>query len=367
MSFGKFRGLPTVVAFPENKLARQEQINCFKYECQRDHRSATHHWMHNSTGHSTSVFKVITIGWSHFRSASNKPLKLFLICLCVLLFSCDQAALQMVFSVRLSVCCHIQYIGETSQPLSGRFSDHKSRIRNHNATKKDTLLIDHFNNGTCKGMDYSVNIMETIQQPAKIGQMLDQATTTLRRKREDFWMEELHTIYPYGLNNRHGNNQDQRNEEMSVRTMFHRKAKKRKKRSRRSPHIPTKTAEHIYDLITGTFQKKNTPDHYPEQLNSAIITAQKIIPQMNKVELKKIGGMAHEDTIKECNIPLRLLHIIIDLTAAKLQVKTDEKPQASKKKIEHAFTIKYVNHWIDKLRLGNILHDHALVETTYLC
>ena len=68
-------------------------------------------------------------------------------------------------------------------------------------------------------------------------------------------------------------------------------------------------------------------------LNSAIITAQKIIPQMNKVELKKIGGMAHEDTIKECNIPLRLLHIIIDLTAAKLQVKTDEKPQASKKKI----------------------------------
>ena len=180
-------------------------------------------------------------------------------------------------------------------------------------------------------------------------------------------MEELHTIYPYGLNNRHGNNQDQRNEEMSVRTMFHRKAKKRKKRSRRSPHIPTKTAEHIYDLITGTFQKKNTPDHYPEQLNSAIITAQKIIPQMNKVELKKIGGMAHEDTIKECNIPLRLLHIIIDLTAAKLQVKTDEKPQASKKKIEHAFTIKYVNHWIDKLRLGNILHDPALVETLSIC
>ena len=150
---------------------------------------------------------------------------------------------------------------------------------------------------------------------------------------EDVRPSELHTIYPYGLNNRHGNNQDQRNEEMSVRTMFHRKAKKRKKRSRRSPHIPTKTAEHIYDLITGTFQKKNTPDHYPEQLNSAIITAQKIIPQMNKVELKKIGGMAHEDTIKECNIPLRLLHIIIDLTAAKLQVKTDEKPQQARRRL----------------------------------
>ena len=102
-------------------------------------------------------------------------------------------------------------------------------------------------------MDYSVNIIETIQQPAKIGQMLDQANTTLRRKTEDFWMEELHIIYPYVLNNHHGNNQDQQNEEISVRTMFHRKAKKRKKCFRRSPHIPTKTAEHIYDLITGTF------------------------------------------------------------------------------------------------------------------
>ena len=88
---------------------------------------------------------------------------------------------------------------------------------------------------------------------------------------------------------------------------------------------------------------------------------------MNKAELKKIGGMAHEDTIKDFNIPLRLLHIIIELTAAKLQVKTDEKPQASKKKIEHVFTMKYVNHWIDKLCLGNILHDPALEETLPIC
>ena len=30
VSFGKFGGLPTLVAFPENALARQEQINCLK-------------------------------------------------------------------------------------------------------------------------------------------------------------------------------------------------------------------------------------------------------------------------------------------------------------------------------------------------
>ena len=45
ISFGNFGGLPTLVAFPENQLPRQEQINYFKYERQRVHWSAPHHWM----------------------------------------------------------------------------------------------------------------------------------------------------------------------------------------------------------------------------------------------------------------------------------------------------------------------------------
>ena len=72
---------------------------------------------------------------------------------------------------------------------------------------------------------------------------------------------------------------------------------------------------------------------------------------------------------------LRSYHALITLTYTgfalsvrllKLHVKTDEKPQASKK-MEHAFTIKYVNHWIDKLRLGNILHDPIFYETLPIC
>ena len=75
-----------------------------------------------------------------------------------------------------------------------------------------------------------------------------------------------------------------------------------------------------------------------------------------------MGGMAHEDTIKDCNVPLRLLHIIIDLTAAK----TDERPQA-RNKIKHTFTAKYINHLIKKLRLGNILRDPVLEDKLPVC
>ena len=176
--------------------------------------------------------------------------------------------------------------------------------------------------------------METIQQPTKIRQTLDQATAALRWKREDFWMEELHDVYPYGLNNRLRNSQDQQDEEISVRTLYTGKQRK-KKHSQRSPLTLNKTAHHIYDIITDAFQKRSTPNHNSEQLNSAIISAQ----IMNKAELKKMGGMAHEDIIKDCNIPLRLLHTIIDLTAAKLHVKTDEKTH--ERKIKHAFTVRY--------------------------
>ena len=66
---------PNLVA---KRKARQEQINCFKYERQRVHRSAPHYLMYNSTRH--SVLKVITIGWSHLQSVSNKPLKIVLPC-----------------------------------------------------------------------------------------------------------------------------------------------------------------------------------------------------------------------------------------------------------------------------------------------
>ena len=55
------------------KLTCKAGTNCFKYECQRGHWSAPQHWMQHFTRH--SVLNVITIGWSHFQSASNKPLK----------------------------------------------------------------------------------------------------------------------------------------------------------------------------------------------------------------------------------------------------------------------------------------------------
>ena len=65
-----------MVAFWENQYRRQRQINFSNYEPQWVHWSSLHHWVKISTIHSMS--KTNTIGWSHFQSASDKPLYLFL-------------------------------------------------------------------------------------------------------------------------------------------------------------------------------------------------------------------------------------------------------------------------------------------------
>ena len=118
--------------------------------------------------------------------------------------------------------CDIQYVGETSQPLSERMSDHKSRIRNYTEDKKDTFLIRHFNQGKCANHTFSVRILETIKEEARCDKKLDPVVTAIRRKREDYWMEQLHSIYPYGLNNRHGKNFDQADIDDPVRRVFKR-------------------------------------------------------------------------------------------------------------------------------------------------
>ena len=86
MSFEKFGGLPVNCGSFLRKLTSKAGTNSFsKYQPQWVQWSAPHHWMQNSTGH--SVLKAIIIGWSQFQlaMASNKPLKLCLICRCGLL------------------------------------------------------------------------------------------------------------------------------------------------------------------------------------------------------------------------------------------------------------------------------------------
>merc|ERR1712045_839746 len=87
---------------------------------------------------------------------------------------------------------------------------------NKHNDKRETYLVQHFNQGACKGATYSCRIIQTVDRPAKIDNKLDPVATKYRRTMEDKWIAQLQTLYPYGLNNRMGKNSDQRKEDEPV-------------------------------------------------------------------------------------------------------------------------------------------------------
>ena len=101
-----------------------------------------------------------------------------------------------------------------------------------------------------------------------------------------------------------------------------------------------------------------------EYLNQAIKESHKIIPQLRKSEIKKIGELALEDSYNDSHIPIRLLHMMIDLTRAKLQTgKTESNKEKKKENTKLAFIIRYPNHGIQMLNLGSMTHKEEIKET----
>lgn len=89
--------------------------------------------------------------------------------------------------------CGIQYVGETSNGLNKRMNGHRYTIRN----KKMTLLAEHFS-----GNDEGCNITHFKVQPIERVSDDQKNVKTSRLKRESFWIKELRTLTPYGLNDR---------------------------------------------------------------------------------------------------------------------------------------------------------------------
>ncbi|XP_030047084.1 uncharacterized protein LOC115461429 [Microcaecilia unicolor] len=80
--------------------------------------------------------------------------------------------------------CGLQYVGQTQQCMFERFTDHKSRIN----CKKDLPVSQHFNQSDHSLEDIKLTIIESV---SKIDDL---------NKRETYWINELQTLHPHGLN-----------------------------------------------------------------------------------------------------------------------------------------------------------------------
>jgi len=80
--------------------------------------------------------------------------------------------------------CRKQYIGETKRKLKDRFHNHRSDIK----LKKHTAIAIHFNNILHSYSNITVTPIEIEIDPV------------VRKIRENYWIKEIQTRYPLGLN-----------------------------------------------------------------------------------------------------------------------------------------------------------------------
>jgi len=101
--------------------------------------------------------------------------------------------------------CKLQYVGETAQKLRERIGQHNSCINHPEKSNNCRILSDHFSKGLCKNATYTVHIIEKLHGSGrdKDGEV-DKGITAVRKKIETNWMLKLRTVFPYGLNDRIG-------------------------------------------------------------------------------------------------------------------------------------------------------------------
>ena len=76
------------------------------------------------------------------------------------------------------------------------------RMNIHRKGKKGSEhSINHYKN-VCKGVSFSIHILEKLEGDGFINGQRDFSVRKLRLQREDYWIKKLRTIYPYGLNER---------------------------------------------------------------------------------------------------------------------------------------------------------------------
>ena len=243
-----------------------------------------------------------------------------------------------IYLISCAKCDH-QYVGETKRKVSERLSGHRSSIKKH----ANTFIARHFNLPGHSIEDIIIQPIEHITQ--KPGET-EKDITIRRLDRERFWMLELATIYPYGLNDRlqHVGNISNPNvrSNTNVLNLFnhHKRRKRSHGRRRNSRHTTEITLEQLRNLYNGH-----------GGLHRLLTTLYSIrLPNLHKIykECQQLIAVRQEQ---------RFRTIVLDICSKRLFFPVRTGNNGSTKPQKRFIKIYFHNKGIDKVNLTNILHN----------
>ena len=105
----------------------------------------------------------------------------------------SQLYIPVVYSIKC-LKCQTQYVGETKRQIKKRMYEHLHTINNYGKIQP-TPVSEHFNIECKRPACLEFQVLETIR-----GDPTLEGTTKFRRNREKWWILNLRTLDPAGMN-----------------------------------------------------------------------------------------------------------------------------------------------------------------------
>ena len=247
--------------------------------------------------------------------------------------------------------CFLQYVGETAQQLNARFNGHRTGIKHPKKHGFCRILSEHFNKGCCKNASYQVQILEKLEGNGRTARgALDASQTSKRKARELYWMLKLRTVYPYGLNDRVGDEFKTSDKEVLIGNKFPSLSRNHQRVGRGS---------HKNKIVTNpnTFVKKFT-SYLKHDLSNVINFARVSLLAMNKTNLKKTAVLLNELINKGNNVKLQWTLAALDIIESKIYKPPINKPK--RKPPSNICKIHFDNKGIEYINVSRIFHEQSV-------
>ena len=249
--------------------------------------------------------------------------------------------------------CAMQYVGETVQKLSRRQAAHRTGL---DGTTGCRIMLEHFSKGVCKGAGYTVKILEKLDGTGRTEHgSMELSSRRVRRARECHWMLKLRTVYPFGLNERIGD-----------------EFKSEDKVSLISPKFPRLDRQFVRGTQGNHLNKKKSisAESFLDQLHNVLTSDIKeamnflrtSLYSLNKKVLKNIFVLTEDLILNVESNPFGQWYLAMhDIIVSKLYAQPPQ--NQDKQKIynsENLLNIHFVNKGIEMINLPKILHNATL-------
>ena len=236
--------------------------------------------------------------------------------------------------------------------LNVRFNGHRQGFNNPDRYGCCKILCEHFTNGLCENAEYTVQIIEKLDGNGRTDRKaINPNDTKIRKEREKHWMLKLRTVYPYGLNDRIGDEFKIEKNVKLIASQFPKLDRQfiRETKGNRKGNNHTSSESFMEMLIN--LLHHNIPD--------AMNYIRSTLASIRKRTLKEIAELLNDIVAEdEYNVYLHWYLAAIDTIESKLYKPPTEKP-ISKRRSDN-FKVSFVNKAVEMINIPRLLHSPAL-------